>query len=209
MRCGGRWVLAALVCSATSATGFEQRSGTFSMGLQGQLSGLNTGKGDYNAFEMRDGLEGVGTGLAVRLRLAIDRSSAFGVSFDASNFERSLGKELASFETATNDTSDKVHATIVTADYYRYFWRRAKDTPYAVIGVGFYRPEIRFGEFGTRFPGSNAAAVIGLGGEHFFTRSVSLEASFRLFSLFHDGGPSISSQLALGIRFYHLSRRRR
>lgn len=208
--CGWCLLAAAMMVLGTRAAAFEQRSGTFSIGIQGQVSGLLSGKGDYDAFRLRNGLEGLGAGLSVRLRLAVDRASAVGINFEAIDFKRSLGDdEIAPFEEAANDTSDKVHSTVVTLDYYRYFWRRMKDTPYVVAGVGYYRPEIRFGEFGTRFPGSNAIAHVGVGGEHFFTRSVSLELSARMYALFHSGGPSTASQLAIGIRFYHLGRRRR
>ena len=228
MRAWAAGWLVAVALSATGASAYEQRSGTFSIGLQGQLSALLSAAEcenclpageefeadrnvnvDYDIFRLR-GLDGVGVGLSVRVRYAIDRASAIGLSFDASDFERSVSRtEAAPFEVASRDTADKIHATIVTGEYYRYFMRKAKQTPYVVVGAGFYRPEIRFGELNTGFPGSDLAITVGAGGEHFFTRSVSLDLSARVYGLFHDGGPSISSQVALGIRFYHIGGRRR
>jgi hypothetical protein len=209
-----RWVVLVVVASAllvvVPASAYEQRSGTVSFGVQGHLSGLLSGKGEFfEAFELRNGLDGVGPGLSIRFRISIDRASAIGASFEASDFERTLPSgEVAAFETAARDTADKVHATVVTADYYRYFWRKGKDTPYLVVNAGYYRPEIRFGEKATRFPGSNLMLGGGIGAEHFFSRSVSLDVSFRVFGLFHDEGPSVSSQLAIGITFYNLGGRR-
>jgi hypothetical protein len=208
------WVVSVVVASSLllpeGVDAYEQRSGTFSFGLQGHLGGLLSGEGDYDAFELRDGLDGLGPGISIRFRLSIDRASALGVSFEASDFERSLPSgEIAAFEATARDTADKIHATVVAADYYRYFWRKGKDTPYLVATAGFYRPEIRFGEVATNFPGSNLILGGGIGAEHFFSRSVSLDLSFRVFGLFHDGGPSVSSQLAVGIMFYHLGGHRR
>lgn len=209
------WVVVAAVASsilvsASTARAFEQRSGTFSFGAQGHASALLSGKGDFGAFELRNGLDGLGPGLSIRFRLSIDRASALGVSFEASDYERSLpAGEVAPFETAARDTADKIHATVVTADYYRYFWRKGKDTPYLVASAGYYRPEIRFGEVATRFPGSNLLVGAGIGGEHFFSRSVSLDLSFRVFGLVSDAGTSVASQLAVGIMFYHLGGHRR
>lgn len=203
-------VIAASIAGPRSADAYEQRSGTFSFGLQGHASGLLAGKGDFNAFELRNGLDGLGPGVSIRFRVSLDRASALGISFEASDFQRSLPSgEVAPFEAAASDTADKVHTTTVVAEYYRYFWRRAKNTPYLVATAGYYRPEIRFGEVATSFPGSNALFGAGIGIEHFFSRSVSLDVSWRFFGLAHDAGTSTSSQLAVGIMFYHLGGRRR
>jgi len=207
------WVVLAVVASSLvrpgAADAFEQRTGTFSFGLQGHASGMLSGQGDFEAFEVRNGLDGVGAGLSIRFRLSIDRASAIGISFEASDYQRSLGDgEIAPFESAASDTADKIHATIVTAEYYRYFWRRGKDTPYLVFSAGYYRPEIRFGDIATSFPGSNALVGAGIGAEHFFSRSVSLDLSLKFFGLIGDDGTSVASQLAVGIMFYHLGGRR-
>jgi hypothetical protein len=216
-------VTATLVATRTAAA-YEQRSGTFSAGLQGNLGALVSGNREYDAFVWRgnvfkgESVEGPSPGLSVRFRVSLDRGSAIGLSFDAMNFGRSLPDgQTADFEQVATDPvtgdpvirlADNVHATVVTADYYRYFWRKAKQTPYMVGGLGYYRPEIRFGDFETLFPDPSLAVTVGAGGEHFFTRSTSLELSLRYHLLFHDGGPSGAAQLALGLRFYHILRGR-
>lgn len=208
-------VVGGMLIGARTAEGFEQRSGTFSFGIQGHVAGLLSGrdlgaeKVDYGTFELRNGLDGVGPGISIRFRLSIDRASALGVSFEASDYQRSLPDgEAADFEAAASDTADKVHTTAVMAEYYRYFWRKSKDTPYLVASLGYYRPEVRFGDVATRFPGSNLLVGGGVGLEHFFSRSVSLDVSARVFGLADGGGTSVSSQLAIGIMFYHLGGRR-
>ncbi len=211
-----RWVRWAVVTLAlvghditiNKAMAYEQPTGTFSAGVQGQVSGLFSGSGvEYGLFEL-DGLDGVRAGVAVRLRMAIDRQSAFGISFETLGFDRT-GAEIAAFEEAARDTAQTMHAAVVTGEYYRYFARKAKDTPYVVAGLGWFRPEIRFGDFATRFPGSGLTLTFGGGLEHFFSRTVSLELSVRSHALFHDEGTSSSAEASLGLRFYHLTRRRR
>jgi opacity protein-like surface antigen len=194
---------------APEAEAYEQRSATFSIGAQGQIAGLTSAKGDYQVFEM-DGLDGVGGGVSIRMRLAINRSSAVGINFEGQTFKRGLPDNVISeFEVAQNDTVESLQTTNVTADYYRYFWRRAKQTPYLVAGIGFYRPEIRFDEVQTSFPGSDLLFNLGGGVEHFFTRKVSLEFSYRAYLYSHSGGPSSASQVALGLRYYNLRGRGR
>jgi hypothetical protein len=217
-------VAAATLVVTPPAAAYEQRSGTFSAGLQGNLGSLLKGSREYGAFVWRgnvfkgESVEGPSAGLSIRFRVGLDRESAIGLSFDAMNFGRSLPDgEAADFEPIVTDPvtgdpvvrqADKVHATVVTADYYRYFWRKSKQTPHLVGGLGYYRPEIRFGDFETVFPDAGLALMAGTGGEHFFTRSTSLELSLRYHLLFHDGGPSGAAQVALGLRFYHILRGR-
>jgi len=77
------------------------------------------------------------------------------------------------------------------------------------VGGGYYRPEIRFGEINTRFPDSSVLMTLGGGIEHFFTRSTSIEIGARTYGILHDGGVSVAGSVALGLRFYHLTGRRR
>jgi len=205
------WLLPALALVANDATAYEQRSGTFSAGIQAQVTGLLKGQDRLSVFEV-NGLEGFGVGVNLGFRVNLDRKSALGISFGTMDFERTdsgiQGWEFGD-EFAARDTASKVHGTIVTLDYYQYVRRKAKQTPHLVLGVGYYRPEIRFGEINTQFPGSNIAVKLGLGGEHFLSRSVSLEVSARVYGLNSDDGVMVSADFALGLRFYHLRGRRR
>jgi hypothetical protein len=51
--------------------------------------------------------------------------------------------------------------------------------------------------------------AVGGGLEHFFTPSTALEIGARTYGLVHDGGLSMASSVSLGLRFYHLTGRRR
>ncbi len=222
MRRGVWWTLLALTLIPGLAAAYEQHSGTFSAGLQGHISALLGANASYDTFRWRgnffkgESVKGPGAGLAVRLRISLDRVSALGLSFEALSFKRSLSRNvLADFEEdllrtyGYGDTLlvDKLHVTAVSVDYYRYFMRRKKTTPYAVGGLGFFRPERRFGDYQTKILKTGAFVTLGGGLEHFFTRGLSLEPSLRIYAMQHDGGISTAAELALGIRFYHLVRR--
>jgi hypothetical protein len=195
------------------ASAYEQREGTFSFGVQGQMNGLVSASGDeYEPFSLAngDGLEAVKAGLAVRLRIGIDRASAFGFGFEAIGYDRATStSDLADFEVSSRDTAASMHISAVSGEYVRYFNRKAKQTPYAVAGVGWFRPEVRFGDTATRFPGSGVMLSLGGGMEHFFAPSVSLDISARANGLFAESGRGFGGQLAIGLRFYHLVPRRR
>jgi len=211
-----RWVpsfLVGVLGLVPSAFGYEQREGTFSFGVQGQLNGLLSASGDeYEPFSLANGsgLDAMKAGLAVRIRIAIDRQSAFGFGFEAIGYERATSTDdLADFEVTARDTAASMHISAVSGEYYRYFHRKAKQTPYLVGGIGWFRPEVRFREIATRFPGSGVMLSFGGGLEHFFAPSVSLDISARGNGLFADGGHGIGAQIGIGIRFYHLNTRRR
>jgi len=210
------WALLALTLASDPGQAYEQRTGTFSAGLQGHVSSIFAAHDSYGAFRWRgnpfngESIKGPAAGLAVRFRISLDRTSAIGLSFEALDFKRSLPRtELADFEIVVQDTVTKLHASAVSFDYYRYFRRKAKTTPYAVGGIGFYRPERRFGEIQTKILTSGLLLTLGGGLEHFFSRNLSLEPSLRFFALRHDGGISGAAELAVGVRFYMLSRRTR
>ena len=98
------WVLPVAMLVSQPASAYEQRSGTFSAGVQGQVTGLVSASGVYTPFEM-NGLDGNGVGISIGFRINIDRKSAIGVTFSADDFERTNFESL-DFEIAARDTAE-------------------------------------------------------------------------------------------------------
>jgi hypothetical protein len=178
------------------ASAFEQRPGTFSLGLQGG-AGVLSGQGEF-----KPGLAGTpiaydnffgGGALSIHLRYSLDKAHAIGFTFEDLRFERKsdFGAPVP----------PQYQVNSYMADYYLYLNRRAKACSYAVLGAGMHRDTFRPD---TIVPGS-FVANFGLGLEYFIGPPLALDATARGYYLQGKGGSSVAGGIQLGFQYYILN----
>ena len=116
---------------ALPASAYEHRRGTPSIGGQVHF-GLLQGDSDWvDVFQPAQGL-------TIRVKQYVARNRAIGISFELQRFGESSTVPLID----SSFRPDYLQMQILMFDYYFYFNRAQKRSPYLVVGGGFYRPEI-------------------------------------------------------------------
>lgn len=188
---------------AVPAHGYEQRSNTFSVGIQGG-GGLGSGSGDY-----RPGTEApllryedfdLGLGLSLHVRYSLDRTHAIGFTFEDLRFERKT--DAPALLAANFENADELQLNNFMAQYYIYFNRRAKMSRYLTLGAGFHRATFRFDNGENIIPGEGLIANLGAGLEYFIQRQWSIDASVIGYFVKPDGGSLAAGEFFLGIHYY-------
>lgn len=194
----GLGVLLGLLLLSGHAQGYEQRSGTLSLGVQGGAGMISSSdrfergvtKIGYDSYDFAGGL-------GIRIRYGLDRSHAVGVSFEDLRFDRKAGED--------RDLPSQYQLNNFMIDYYVYFHRRYKLSRYVVLGAGFHRPSFRFANDENILPGEGLTANFGGGMEYFLRRPFALDASVRGYYLRLKGGSAVAGELMLGVHYYLLN----
>jgi hypothetical protein len=146
--------------------------------------------------------------MGIHTRYSLDQAHALGVTFDDLRYKRKKGLEYS--EDPQSEAAKQLQVNNVLADYYLYFHRRDRTTPYAVISVGFHRDTFRFARSDNLVTMFNPAASLGLGVERFIRPTWSIDATLRgaWFGQrsggqwsFHGAAP-VAASLQLGIQYY-------
>jgi len=145
-----------------------------------------SGYGSYGWItgQSRYGLDfNTGFGLGFTLRYVTSPHWAVGLNFQQQNFG-SNSDAILEGETAG---LDKFSLTDILFNLYYYRERKSDASQYLVMGVGFYRPEIRWTDGTTSFPGENLILQGGLGIEFFIRETFALDLSGQAYGIFGDG----------------------
>lgn len=171
----GALVLAATLISAAApawADGRVERPGTVGLSLGGAY-GVLTGNSRLGLdFE-------AGLGYNVSLRYVLGRSWSLGLNFHNHTFD--------AVPDARPQGTDKLVVTNVSGQVYYYRNRSLDAAQYAVLGLGFYRPEIHLGEGEISFPGENLLVSAGIGAEVFIKENWGLDLGARAVGYFGEG----------------------
>ncbi len=185
----------------SSASGYEHRRGTPSVGAQLQYGDLR-GDSEWGDVFARD------IGGAIHLRQYVARNRAWGITFELQKFQR--GAQVAKGVGLTD--ADEFQYQTLMGDYYLYFRRLHKQCPYLVASAGFYHPQLVYkykDEQGNRYeeveyPSDGFIGRIGAGMEYFINRTLAIDGSVSAYYVAHSGGSgqTVSGQAALGIHLY-------
>jgi len=202
-----------LALCASPAGAYEHRRGTPSIGVQLHY-GLLAGNSDWtDVFQEA-------RGVAIHVKQYVARDRAIGLTFELQRFAESTTIPII----AEDFDPDYLQMQIVMFDYYFYFNRAQKRTPYVVLSGGFYRPEIvdegdkDLQELGyvVEHPHEGVLARAGVGLEWFLGRTFSIDGTLsgyyihnpsKLKGLIPDeeaesGGLASSFLAALGVHLY-------
>jgi opacity protein-like surface antigen len=187
------------------ASAYEQRPGTLSLGLQGGggvWSGegayvVTTDRGEQTSYDYAN--FGWGGGLGIHLRYCLDPGHALGISLEDQRFGRKSGVDP---NAPTSARQYQLNNYLV--DYYAYVNRRAKTTPYVVLGVGYRRATFRFGNSETVIPPGGLVANLGLGLEYFVCRPFSIDGTIRGYYHRGGGGSGVATEAQIGFQYYLL-----
>jgi len=191
---------------ATDAAAYEHRRGTPSVGGQIQF-GMTAGDSQWND------LFDYGFGVVISVRQYIARDRAVGLTGQQQSFDRIDGNTRV-ITTGTDDASyDRLQFQLLMIDYYVYFQRMAKRTPYLVVSGGFYHPQLI--DEGKDVQGTSGEQVgfqhkdglvlrAGGGLEYFVRRTVSIDGTLSGYFLNAPGvdGSVFTLQLGLGVHLY-------
>lgn len=203
----GLGLLAGALLLAGDARAYEHRRGTPSAGVRVQF-GMTGGDSEWH--EIFD----QGFGVVVSVRQYIARNRAVGLTAEQQSFDAIHGDE-AHIGAGNDDAScDRLQFQLLMLDYYVYFRRMARRTPYLVFSGGFYRPQLidKFRELGSSDEGEHVGYwhkegfVLrgGAGFEYFLTRKISLDSTLSGYYISAPGvdGRMLTGQLGLGIHLY-------
>lgn len=168
------------------------RSGTISLGVQGQYGGIAGSSELERHFDL-------GPGYGVRFRYQLSRESALGFSFEHQRYEPV--SVLAPVTTVFASDSTLV-ITTVAAEGMAYFHRDRETVPYLLGGFGFASPDVRYHDAGTRRVNEGPFLVLGGGFEHFLRERFSIDATLRGFGQIGNSELTLAAQIALGIHLY-------
>jgi len=197
---GVLWLSLAL---AHPAQAYEHRRGTPSIGVQFQLGFLGYDSEWADIFQP-------GRGVAIRAKQYVARNQALGFSFEQQKFNESTTVPL----TDPAWQPDFLQMQILMVDYYRYFMRQKRRTPYLIASVGFYRPEIVDEGAEDDFvpepgqtvehPKEGVLARLGVGLEYFIVRAISVDGTLSGYYINtpSQDGLTVSGMFALGIHIY-------
>lgn len=195
----------------------EQRRNTWSFGVQGGYGALN-GTG---VFEWEDDDPEVanrthsyenyryGAALGFRIRRSLDQTHAVGISFEDLRYDRKTFKDVKPEELAL--IAKQLQATTYLINYYLYLNRRARATPYVLLGGGFHRDTFRFGKHDYVTTAIGPCANLGMGVEYFVRPAWSLDATLRgaWFGQrdggqlqWKGGGSPMAVSVQLGFQYY-------
>jgi len=196
---------------AAPAQAYEHRRGTPSIGVQLHY-GLLAGNADWtDVFSTAHGV-------TIHVRQYIARNRALGLTFELQRYAEGTTVPLI----AEEFNPDYLQIQLIMFDYYFYFNRAQKRTPYLVLSGGFYRPEIvdegdrDLQQYGSvvEHPDEGLIARTGVGLEWFLGRTFSIDGSISgyyihgpssLKGLIEDpdsGGLAASFMAALGVHLY-------
>ncbi len=191
-------LLAAIACAAGA---YEHRRGTPSVGGQLHLGVLEYDSEWGERFDL-------GHGGTIKLRQYVARNRAVGITFELQKFDSAPGFPAGD----ESFNPDYLQMQILLVDYYLYFRRPQRRTPYVVLSAGFYRPEIvdeitdRFGGTGEQVehPGEGFIGRTGIGLEYFVSRTFSFDATLSGYYIHAPSrdGLTVSGMAALGIHLY-------
>jgi opacity protein-like surface antigen len=195
----------------------EQRRNTPSFGVQGGYGALN-GTG---AFEWEDNDPTqpnrtyahedyrYGAALGFHIRYSLDQSHAVGVTFEDLRYDRKTFKDLPEADLAK--IAKQLQVTTYLIDYYLYLNRRARATPYLLIGGGFNRGTFRFKKHDYVATAIGPCANVGIGVEYFFWPALSMETTLRgaWFGQrdggqlhWMGGGSTVAASAQIGFQYY-------
>ncbi|MCK4305173.1 MAG: outer membrane beta-barrel protein [Candidatus Eisenbacteria sp.] len=211
-RLGEKWglatllLLAILAASSGPADAYEHRRNTPSLGAQLQYGYMGGDSAWPNTVRW-------GWGVAFKLRKYVSRQAAMGVSFEQQKFDRI--STLPSFKVIGDDYADLDHLQFQTLmlDYFRYFQRMRRRTPYVVVSAGIYHPQLLYDEkneiTGTegqhsKHPRDSFIARLGAGLEYFVNRGFSIDGSVSCYYVHTPDlpGRTFTVQMALGCELY-------
>ncbi len=194
------------------AQAWEQRRGTLSFGVQGGVTAMD-GSGIYTrelggtsiteeSYRYED-FRWKGA-LGFRLRYSLDRSHAVGASFEDLRFDRKSGLDDA--------VADEYQVNTVLANYFVYFSRKDRLTPYLELGAGFHRDTFRYSSSDHVIPPLAPAASVGLGAEYFLRPALTVDAAVRAYYLHLrgsdewdlEGSSPIAGSVQVGLHYYLL-----
>lgn len=198
--------------AAGPARANEQRRNTPSVGIQYGYGALN-GSGEMN-FRANFPAPGSvnrhedfrwGGALSLHIRYSLDQAHAIGVTFEDLRFGRKTGLEDPSLNVAK-----QYQVNNAFINYYVYFNRRAKATPYLVLGAGFHKDTFRFAKYDNLLPPIGLSANLGLGLEYFVRPAWSIDAALRGCWLGQRGSDDwvsrgsapMAASLQLGLQYY-------
>lgn len=201
-------LLAAATLLTVEAGAYEHRRGTPSAG--GRLQFGTTG-GDSEWHEIFD----YGFGGAIDVRQYIARDRAVGLTAEQQSFDNKTADTRNIGPDNSDSSYDKLQFQILMVDYYVYFNRMARTTPYLVMSGGFYRPQLldKFKEAG---PSGTSGEHVGyrnkegyvlrggVGLEYFLRRRVAIDSVLSAYYLSAPGidGSMLTLQLGVGIHLY-------
>ncbi|MFH1145290.1 MAG: hypothetical protein V1774_12205 [Candidatus Eisenbacteria bacterium] len=191
------------------ARAYEHRRGTASIGGQLHLGYLGGNSYWSDVFQPA-------SGGAIRVKQYIARNRAIGLSFELQKFGESTTIPL----TDESFRPDYLQMQLLMFDYYLYFNRPQKRTPYIVGSAGFYRPEI-VDEGGddviepgqtVEHPKEGFVARLGIGLEYFISRTFAIDGTLSGYYIHTSSGidprdppqsgKTVSGMLALGVHIY-------
>jgi hypothetical protein len=175
---GAAILLMVLVGSALPTEGASRLERPGTIGISGYGSfGWITGQSRY-------GLDfNTGFGLGLTLRYVTSPHWAVGLNFQQQNFG-SNSDAVPAGETAA---LDQFTFTDILFNLYYYRERKSDASQYMVLGAGFYRPEVKYSDGTTSFPGENLILQGGLGIELFIRETFALDLSGQAYGVFGDG----------------------
>lgn len=163
---------AALLTAPAGAQSRLDREGTVGLSAFGDYATL-TG-------QSRLGLDfKSGGGYGINIRYTLDPHWSLGLSFHNQTY--------GAVSDVKSTGVDKFVSTEVLGEAYFYRERNVDPAQYAVVGVGFYRPEIHRADEDILFPGENVILTAGLGVELFLRENWGLDLSARGLGYVGDG----------------------
>ena len=157
---------AALLTAPAGAQTRLDREGTVGLSAFGDFATL-TG-------QSRLGLDfKSGGGYGIDIRYTLNPHWSLGLAFHNQTYGAVRGAKSIGAEV------DKLVSTEVTAEAYYYRDRNVDAAQYAVLGVGFYRPEVHRTDEDILFPGENLFVTAGLGVEVFLRENWGIDLSAR------------------------------
>jgi hypothetical protein len=201
-------VLAFLTAGPVRAN--EQRRNTPSFGFQYGYGAMN-GSGEfkwtstnpqYSPFPNRHQDFRYGGALGIHIRYSLDQTHAVGVSFGDLRYDRKSGLD--------STAAKQLQATGFLINYYLYFDRRAKTTPYFLLGGGLHWDFFRFAKYDNQPMPIGPWANLGVGVEYFVLPAWSIDATLRGLWLGARGGGQwefrgsspVAASLQLGFQHY-------
>ncbi len=189
------------------AAAYEHRRGTPSVGGQIQYGTMAGDSGWQELFDR-------GFGARISVRQYIARNRAIGLSAEQQTFDRK-DEDRTNIGANSYDASfDELQFQMLMLDYYLYFRRMYKRTPYLVFSGGFYRPqlidqfkEVASGQTGEHVSFQHKEGFVlraGAGAEWFLARTFSIDGALSAYYLSAPGvdGSVLTVQLALGVHLY-------
>jgi opacity protein-like surface antigen len=209
-------VLVLVFLTAGPAGANEQRRNTPSFGVQygyGALNGTGEFQWENDNPEVKPDPNRhqdfrYGGVLGLHIRYSLDQTHAVGVSFDDLRYGRKSFPDLSAVKLAK--IAKQLQANGVLINYYLYFDRRARTTPYLLLGGGFHRDTFRFAKSDNQSMPIGPCVNLGIGVEYFVRPAWTIDATMRGVWLGARGGGQwrfqgaapVAASLQLGFQHY-------